>query len=342
MFGGCVHSIDVLRAFGGDVAAVHANARKGKLTKAYPLADNFFLNLRFASGAIGRVSGLYGIVHPPTPMMQFGIYGTKGSLQAEFTDNQPGQIRVVLDKLPGHKPMVSLFEPERDLSAYGHGATVIRYMRHFQDCLDADREPSPGVLDGAKAVAVGVAAWESVRTGQATKPFNAFRPAKITQANPLRRGYGAMARSAAKAAPQSPAGDHFERRAFGPETEPDAMRVINAYIADWPYSKPVTAELVAHWKTLGRRYQPEEMALVYRQGKPTAFIHGEKNKATYQIHLLAMVPGAVSDGMRLIEEAEARARAAGAEWLRGPTASSGDILRRLHLRPGAVPFRPGH
>ena len=30
---------------------------------------NFFINAKFTSGAIGRVSGLYGIVHPPTPMM---------------------------------------------------------------------------------------------------------------------------------------------------------------------------------------------------------------------------------------------------------------------------------
>jgi len=133
---------------------------------------------------------------------------------------------------------------------------------------------------------------------------------------------GAMGRRAAKDAPQFPARDDSERRAFGAETEPDAMRVINAYIAGWPYSRPVTRELIVHWKTLGSRYQPEEMALIYRRGKPTAFVHGEKSKATYQIHLLAMIPAAVSDGMRLIEEAEARARAAGAERLRGPTASS--------------------
>lgn len=174
MFGGCVHSIDVIRAFGGDIDTVHANAVKGGITREYPLADNFFLNIRFTSGAIGRVSGLYGTVHPPMPMMQFGIYGTKGSLQAEFTDNEPGQVRVVLDKLPAHRPMVSVFEPERDLSAYGHGATVIRYMRHFQDCLDRDLAPTPGVLDGAKAVAAGAAAWESVRTGQAVKACNEF------------------------------------------------------------------------------------------------------------------------------------------------------------------------
>ncbi|MBI2440254.1 MAG: Gfo/Idh/MocA family oxidoreductase [Lentisphaerae bacterium] len=174
MFGGCVHSIDVIRAFGGDVETVQANAIKGNLTKQYPMADNFFLNLKFKSGVIGRVSGLYGIVHPPTPMMQFGIYGTQGSLQAEFTDNEPGQVRVVLDKFPAKKPLVSVFEPERDLSAYGHGATVIRYMRHFQECLERDREPSPSVLDGAKSVAVGVAAWESVKTGKVIKAFNRF------------------------------------------------------------------------------------------------------------------------------------------------------------------------
>jgi predicted dehydrogenase len=170
MFGGCVHSIDVLRAFGGEVESVQAFANKGGLTRGYPLQDNFFVNLRFASGAIGRVSGLYGIVHPPMPMMQFGIYATKGSLQSDFTDNEPGQVRVVLDKLDGHKPMVMSFDKEQDLSAYGHGATVIRYMRHFQECLDSGKEPSPGVIDGARSVAVGVAAWESVRTGSVVQP----------------------------------------------------------------------------------------------------------------------------------------------------------------------------
>ena len=65
--------------------------------------------------------------------------------------------------------MVTGFEPETDLSAYGHGATVIRYMRHFQECLDHDRDPVPGVLDGANSVAAGAAAWESIKTGQVVK-----------------------------------------------------------------------------------------------------------------------------------------------------------------------------
>ena len=94
----------------------------------------------------------------------------RGGLQAEFTDNRPGQIRVVLDGRAGQEPDVTSFEPERDLSACGHGATVIRHMRHFQECLDTGNEPSPGVLDGAKSVAVGVAAWESIRTGRSVQP----------------------------------------------------------------------------------------------------------------------------------------------------------------------------
>jgi predicted dehydrogenase len=172
MFGGCVHCIDVLRAFGGEIDSVHAFANKGGLTDGYPIQDNFFLNLHFASGAIGRVSGLYGIVHPPMPMMQFGLYGTKGSVQSEFTDNEPGQLRVTRDGAgaAARGPEVTTFEPERDLSAYGHGATVIRYMRHFQECLDTGSMPSPNVVDGAKAAAVGVAAWESIRTGKAVRP----------------------------------------------------------------------------------------------------------------------------------------------------------------------------
>ncbi len=47
-------------------------------------------------------------------------------------------------------------------------------MRHFQDCLDNDLEPSPSVLDGARAAAVASAAWESAETGLPAKVFNEF------------------------------------------------------------------------------------------------------------------------------------------------------------------------
>ena len=171
MFGGCMHAVDILRAFAGDVDWVHANGNLGHLTPTYPIPDNFFLNLAFKSGAIGRVSGLYGIVHPPMPMNQFGLYGSKGSLVAEYG---PSQMRVVFDKLVKHTPFVTEFHPEPESSRFHYAPNMIRFMRHFQDCLDNDRQPFPDVVDSAKSIAVGSAAWESIKTGQAVKVYNEF------------------------------------------------------------------------------------------------------------------------------------------------------------------------
>ena len=58
MFGGCAHSIDVMGAFGGDMQSVHAVANKGTFSEDYPIQGNFFINLLFKSGIIGRVSEL--------------------------------------------------------------------------------------------------------------------------------------------------------------------------------------------------------------------------------------------------------------------------------------------
>ena len=174
MYGGVTHPVDILRSFLGDVDEVHCLATKGKLTPEYPLANNFFLNLKFAGGQTAQVKGLYDVVEPPLPMMQVALYGTQGTAVAEFTDNAPGKLNIVFDRLPVKEPLTMHFEPERDTSVYGHGATVIRYMRHFQDCLDEDGEPCPDVVEGAKACAVAAAAWESVETGGVAKVFNDF------------------------------------------------------------------------------------------------------------------------------------------------------------------------
>ena len=174
MFGGVVHPVDILRCFLGDVREVHAYGAKGKLTPEFPLENNFFLNLQFSSGQIGRAMGLYDVVHPPMPMMQVTLYGTKGTMIGDFTDNKGGQVKLMLDKMAAREPLQMTCPPETDTSVYGHGQTVIRYMRHLQQCLEGDLEPNPNVVEGAKSVAVGVAAWESIRTGRPVKVYNEF------------------------------------------------------------------------------------------------------------------------------------------------------------------------
>ena len=174
MFGGVVHPVDILRCFLGDVEEVHAYGAKGKLTPEFPLPNNFFLNLKFNSGQIGRAMGLYDVVHPPMPMMQVALYGSKGTMIGDFTDNRGGQVKLMLDEMTAREPLQMACPPETDTSVYGHGQTVIRYMRHLQQCLEGDLEPMPNVVEGAKSVAVGVAAWESIRTGRPVKVFNDF------------------------------------------------------------------------------------------------------------------------------------------------------------------------
>jgi len=164
VYGGASHPIDLLCWFLGDVEEVHAYARKGNLTPEYPYEDNYIINLKFESGAIARVLAAYGLVEAPMPMMGLGLYGTQASLIADFTDQQDGHLKVVLDKLEEH-PVASMTFPAETEGAFGHQAGVMRYLQHFEECLSEGKTPSPSVRDGAKSIAVCSAAWQSIREG---------------------------------------------------------------------------------------------------------------------------------------------------------------------------------
>ena len=173
MFGGTCHPIDTLRWFLGDVDELHAFGKKGEMSP-YPIIDNYILNLKFKNGAIARALGLYGVVEPPEPMMKLSIFGDKGSGVATYTDKKGGSFDFIYDKIE-YKPIAHMeFPPEPGIDVYGHTKTVGRYMKHFEDCLIDDKEPSPSVIDGAKTISAGDAAWKSIKTGKVVKVFNEF------------------------------------------------------------------------------------------------------------------------------------------------------------------------
>ncbi len=173
MYGGACHPVDILRWFLGDIEEVHAYGGKGGLS-SYPLMDNFTLNVKFASGTIGRILGLYGVVEPPEPMMKLSLYGDKMNVVAEYSDNKGGQVSVVWDKVE-YRPVSKMeFPAELGVDVYGHTKTALRYMKHFEDCLINDREPVPNVVDGAKTISVGHAAYQSISEGKPVKVLNEF------------------------------------------------------------------------------------------------------------------------------------------------------------------------
>ena len=173
LYGGVSHPVDILRWILGDIAEVHAYGNRGGLTPEVKINGNFLLNVKFVNGVIGRVLGVYDSVHAPMPMMGINLWGTRGTLMADYTDQKGGHIKVVYDGFEGQPTGTFPFAAET-LGAYGHGETVLRYMQHFAECLENDTEPSPNVRDGAKSVATCAAAGESVETGQVVTVRNAF------------------------------------------------------------------------------------------------------------------------------------------------------------------------
>ena len=178
MFGGACHPIDVLRWFFGDIESVHCVGSYGDIYESpkgthYPYPNNFMMNLRFANGVAARVLGAYGIVEPPMPMMGVSIYGTKGSAKGEFSDFLGGKVSAVFDKYEIKSPFEAIYPPEKQ-GSFGHGQTVLRYLEHFADCLENDKEPVPGIREGAKSISACCAAYESLRTGEAVKVKNDF------------------------------------------------------------------------------------------------------------------------------------------------------------------------
>jgi len=135
-----------------------------------------------------------------------------------------------------------------------------------------------------------------------------------------------------------PATNGLAMRTFSPETEPDVISVVNAYTAGWPYCQPLGPELIAHWRTLGPAFQPDRMRIASRDGEPRAFAHGELDGDCHYVHLLAMVPGAIEEGVELLRAAEQQARAAGATRLCGPTCVSGKFYGGYVL--GLEPYHP--
>jgi predicted dehydrogenase len=167
MYGGVCHPLDSLVWFLGEVDEVHCYANRGGLS-AYPIEDNFLLNVKFANGVIARVFGAYGVVQPPWPMMGITLYGTKATATATFEDFQPGQLRIVFDKLDGNQPAVIDYPADPE-GAYGQGKAVRRYMAHLEDCIINNRRPCEDAREGTKTIAALDAAWRSVKSGQPEK-----------------------------------------------------------------------------------------------------------------------------------------------------------------------------
>ncbi|MBA2278804.1 MAG: Gfo/Idh/MocA family oxidoreductase [Chloroflexia bacterium] len=160
--GSMCHPVALLTWYLGDAEEVFAYGVNSGVDPRYPAdtPDTYLVNVRFWNGAIGRILGAFGIIHPPLPMETLSLFGTKGSLVHD---------RVVLDRLPGLPTATLDFGQEQ-----GHGGEVRRYMAEFAQAVRTGAGTCSTALDAAKTVAIGEAIKESVASGQPASVRVAF------------------------------------------------------------------------------------------------------------------------------------------------------------------------
>ncbi len=165
ILGGACHPIDLLRWFMGDIAEVHCYGQRSGLAPEYPREDNFVINVRFASGRIGRIANYLGVVEPPGEVMnELTVYGTKGVLR---------NARKTVDR-EGYLPARSSEAAFVSRLPLGHHQEMLVLMAHLAECILDGRTPWVGVREGARVVATGLACWESLRSGRPVKVRNEF------------------------------------------------------------------------------------------------------------------------------------------------------------------------
>ena len=152
VLGGAVHNVDLLRWVFGEIIEVQAFSRH--VMPFYALDDNYVVNLRFAGGGIGRLLLLLGSRLKDKFRVELNIYGPEGSLSANM---QRPEVVENVSALQGDKPLVLAVE---EVDSHQ------RAIAHFLECVREDKQPLVDVVEGAKAVAVCLAAILSAREGR--------------------------------------------------------------------------------------------------------------------------------------------------------------------------------
>lgn len=150
--GGAIHNVDLLRWVMGEVREVHAYSTHGM--PFYPLDDTYVSQFTFEGGRIGRLLLVLGARLKEKFRFDLNVYGREGALRAALGRDE---VVVDVDRLGGEAPTALPVE----------GADPIALeIAHVVECVRTGRQPLVDVVEGARAVAVCLAAVRSAREGQ--------------------------------------------------------------------------------------------------------------------------------------------------------------------------------
>jgi len=142
-----IHDFDYLRWTLGEVERVYA---RGMLGREYNRLDYVLATLRFESGAIAHVEGHWGYPGP----FNYSIEVAGSEALVTVNSTEPAALQMIggtPEEIPNLASGTSPYEKE---------------LEHFIHCIATGEEPIVQAQDACEALRIGLAATESVLTGE--------------------------------------------------------------------------------------------------------------------------------------------------------------------------------
>jgi len=177
LIGNQCHAFDLARYFGGEVTELYARlCDRGEGRFA------FAVTLAFENGAVGLLNSNatddpgWNIRETLNVSGLLCSVDVEDMIRVDYRSRQPWA-----PELLGQAWRPGVYALPHAV-AYGQGGKYLGYegeLRHFAQCIRGTVENRCSLDDGAAALAIAEAIWESVQTGQPVKPQSAlYRPVK--------------------------------------------------------------------------------------------------------------------------------------------------------------------
>ena len=150
---GC-HAADILRFLGGEIVEVAAFSGKPKINMDYEYDPVAVASLRFANGAVGKLSSLMDCETPYIFNCQ--LFGTEGSIrnnEVHSHKHYPGSL--------GYWSFPTIKPDSGDVAHH----PFIPEINHFMECIENNVESHASIYDSFKSMAVCYAIDESIAKG---------------------------------------------------------------------------------------------------------------------------------------------------------------------------------
>jgi len=149
-----IHDFDWLLWTFGPAERVFA---MGMAFEGVPETDYALVTIRFAGGVIGHVEGSWAT---PGPFrVAFEVAGDQGLIS--YSNAEAASLTISRKPTEGGQQGPAVPVPSSPSAA----SPYYKELQHFIDCLETDRTPEVTPQEAAAAVALSLAALESVRTG---------------------------------------------------------------------------------------------------------------------------------------------------------------------------------